>query len=77
MPLIHPPLLAARLSLAWARRGAAAWAVASQQRSRRNAMVAATRMAQHRVDAQEAEDYVAGHPSAAPAGAPARDAAHA
>jgi len=35
------------------------WAVASQQRSRRNAMVAATVLTQRRAESREVEDYLA------------------
>jgi len=35
------------------------WAVASQQPSRRNAMVAATALTQRRAEAREAQEYVA------------------
>ena len=35
------------------------WAVSSQQRSRRNAMVAATALTQRRADAREVEDFLA------------------
>jgi hypothetical protein len=35
------------------------WAVASQQRSRRNAMVAATALTQRRAESREVEDYLA------------------
>ncbi len=35
------------------------WAVSSQQRSRRNAMVAATALTQRRAESREVEDYLA------------------
>ena len=35
------------------------WAVSSQQRSRRNAMVAATAITQRRTESREVEDYLA------------------
>ncbi len=37
------------------------WAVASQQRARRNAMVAASALTQRRAEALEVEDYLASH----------------
>lgn len=69
MRLAHPPVTApprsprplatvvqrtADWATAWPRHRAEAWAVASQQRSRRNAMLAATRLAQRRVEIEEA-----------------------
>lgn len=36
------------------------WAVASQQQSRRNAMVAATALTQRRSETREVQDYLAG-----------------
>ncbi len=37
-----------------------AWAVASQQQARRNAMVASTALAQRRAELLEVEEYLAG-----------------
>jgi hypothetical protein len=39
---------------------AATWPVASQQQSRRNALVASTALTQHRVAIDDVEDYFAG-----------------
>ena len=36
------------------------WSVASQQRARRNAMVASTALAQRRAEMNEVEDFLAG-----------------
>ncbi len=59
MPLVRRPLATTvRVTAGWVRERVDAWAVASQHRSRRNAMTATTRLAQHRVDAQEVADYL-------------------
>ena len=36
------------------------WSVASQQRARRNAMIASTTLAQRRAETNEVEDFLAG-----------------
>lgn len=63
MPLVRRPLAAAMhltagLAASWTMHRAEAWAVASQRRSRENAMIAATRLAQRRVTAAEVASYV-------------------
>lgn len=42
-------------------RAVLAWPVASQQRSRRNAMVASTALAERRLERLQAEQYLAAH----------------
>lgn len=80
MPLARSPLLTVvRLPGRWMHHRAGAWARASQQGSRRNAMIAATRLAQRRVEADEISLYLAAHPLAAArslAEAPERVAHH-
>ena len=49
------------------------WPVASQQRSRRNAMIASTALAQRRAELAEVEDFLA---SLRTAPVPAAEAAH-
>ena len=44
------------------------WGVASQQRARRNAMVASTSLAQRRAEMNEVEDFLAGLQTAARTG---------
>lgn len=51
----------AGVAVAFTRNRAQAWAEASQQRSQRNAMVAATRLARQRVEVAEIEHFVAQH----------------
>ena len=41
------------------------WSVASQQRARRNAMIASTALAQRRAETNEVEEYLAGLQAAA------------
>ncbi len=43
------------------------WAVSSQQRARRNAMIAATECAQRRAEREDVDDFLAAHASAAAA----------
>jgi hypothetical protein len=54
------------------------WSVASQQRARRNAMIASTALAQRRAETDAVEDFLADLQTAAPAGGHAarRVAAH-
>ncbi len=54
----------AGVAVGWGRDHAQAWAEASQQGSRRNAMVAATRLARRRVEVAEVESFVSGHAAA-------------
>ena len=52
------------------------WSVASQQRARRNAMIASTALAQRRAETNEVEDFLAGlHAAARTGGHPAQQVA--
>lgn len=75
LPLPHPPLLTPARAGGWLGRQVDGWAVRSQQRARRNAMVALTALTQRRAERTEVEEYLASRRGAAPTGADAAPAA--